>query len=105
MRRSIQIKRKNYMAIKDLNTFLYTYFTLHQCQVNTETDGLLHVQLTEEMDKVLMNRPFYWHYIKQMDRKGEPMCLTLITDTNKSDEQGEIIHFGSPRLQQIMNDI
>src|SRR5699024_12279025 len=49
--------------------------------------------------------PFYWHYIKQMGRKGEPMHLTLITDTEKMDEEGEVIHFGSPRLQQIMEDL
>lgn len=98
--------RKNYMAIKDLHTFLHTYFTSHQCQVkDNETDGILHVQLTEKMDKVLMNRPFYWHYIKQMGRTGEPMDLTLITDTAKVEEEGEMIHFGSPRLQQVMNDL
>src|SRR5699024_5747615 len=38
-------------------------------------------------------------------RKGEPMHLTLITDTEKMDEEGEVIHFGSPRLQQIMEDL
>src|SRR5699024_4645748 len=93
------------MAIEDLNTFLNSYFTSHQCDVREDTEGILQVQLTEEMDKVLMNRPFYWHYIKQMGRVGEPMRLTLITDTDKMDEEGELIHFGSPRLQQIMNDL
>src|SRR5699024_12131541 len=81
------ITRKNYMAIKDLHAFLNTYFTSHQCQVNNETEGIIHVQLTEEMDKILMNRPFYWHYIKQMGRTGDPMHLTLITDTTKTEEE------------------
>lgn len=102
---NILMPRENYMAIKNLNTFLHTYFSAHQCQVTDNNDGILHVQLTEEMDKLLMNRPFYWHYIKQTGSQGEPMDLTLITDTDKSDEKGEMIHFGSPRLQQIMNEL
>lgn len=93
------------MAIKDLNTFLYTYFSSHHCVVEHETKGILHVRLTEKMDKQLMNRPFYWHYIKQMGRVGEPMQLTFITDLEKADHEGEVIHFGSPRLQQIMEHL
>lgn len=93
------------MAIHDLNAFLHDYFTSNQCQVNQKRSGVLHVQLTEEMDKILMNRPFYWHYIKQMGFSGEPFELTLITDPDKADEDGEVIHFGSPRLQQIMKHL
>jgi len=66
-------------------------------------DGVLTVQLTETMDRALMNRPFYWHYIKKMGQAGEPQKLTLITNEKRRKEKGEFIHFGSPRLQQIMN--
>lgn len=93
------------MAITNLNTFLESYFIAHDCQIIDKMDGLLTVKLTEEMDKALMNRPFYWHYIKGTGNKGEPSQLTLITNPNKRDEQGEWIHFGSSRLQQIINHL
>ncbi|WP_163969986.1 YqhG family protein [Oceanobacillus halotolerans] len=93
------------MAIKDLKQFLETYFTAHHCTINEKEDGVFTVQLTEELDRALMNRPFYWHYVKKMGRPGQPMELTFITNPEKREQKGEWIHFGSPRLQQIMNHL
>ena len=90
------------MAITNLNQFLQDYFVSHRCKILENNDGILKIQLTEEMDQALMNRPFYWHYIKKIGQQGEPMDLTLITNPNKKDVKGEWIHFGSPRLQQII---
>src|SRR5699024_12295515 len=67
--------------------------------------GILSIQLSETMDRALMNRPFYWHYIKKMGQAGEPQTLTLITKQEKRHEKGEFIHFGSHRLQQILDYI
>jgi hypothetical protein len=92
------------MAI-NLNSFLEDYFTAHHCEILSNQDGVLKVQLNEKMDRALMNRPFYWHYIKKMGREGDPMPLTLITNQDSLEEQGERIHFGSPRLQQILNHL
>lgn len=89
------------MAIKNLDNFLYDYFSAHHCTISSDNEGVLRVQLTEEMDRALMNRPFYWHYIKKIGQPGQPMELTFITNHSKRDEKGEWIHFGSPRLQQI----
>lgn len=93
------------MKITNLHRFLHTYFKSHQCEIISDQDGVMTVKLTEEMDKALMNRPFYWHYIKSLGQEGEPMKLTLITNPNKREERGEWIHFGSPRLQQIMQHL
>ncbi|MEC5422268.1 YqhG family protein [Virgibacillus sp. C22-A2] len=93
------------MAITNLESFLQTYFKAHHCTFINKDEGLLTVQLTEEMDKALMNRPFYWHYINNMGRSGDPMQLTLITNPDKRGEKGEWIHFGSPRLQQIIKHL
>jgi hypothetical protein len=60
------------------------------------------VQLTVELDKVLMNRPFYWHYLEKTGGTPNPMMLTLVTGQQPApDGKGEFIHFGSPRLHQI----
>ncbi|MBY7143386.1 hypothetical protein KFZ56_10055 [Virgibacillus sp. NKC19-3] len=93
------------MAITNLHEFLQDYFTANQCELIFNEDGVLTVQLTEEMDRALMNRPFYWHYVKNTGYAGEPMKLTLITNPEKREEKGEWIHFGSPRLQQILNQL
>lgn len=93
------------MAITNLNHFLQDYFRYHKCDILENNDGVLKIQLTEEMDQALMNRPFYWHYIKKMGQKGDPLSLTLITNPNKQDVKGDWIHFGSPRLQQIINHL
>ncbi|MEN2766001.1 YqhG family protein [Ornithinibacillus xuwenensis] len=92
------------MAIHNLNRFLQSYFTAHHCHVANQ-NGVLKIQLTEEMDRALMNRPFYWHYVKKMGKNGDPMQLTLITNQDNTEEKGERIHFGSPRLQQIVNHL
>ncbi|MGY0693008.1 YqhG family protein [Virgibacillus sp. FSP13] len=93
------------MAIRDLNHFLTHYFTAHDCQITHNQNGVVTVQLNEKMDRALMNRPFYWHYIKKMGHDGDPMRLTLITNPDNQGEKGEWIHFGSPRLQQIFTHL
>lgn len=93
------------MAIENLNQFLVRYFAAHDCPILKNENGTLTVQLTEAMDKVLMNRPFYWHYMKKIGNTGEPKQLTLNANPEKQDEEGEQIHFGSPRLQQIFNHL
>lgn len=91
----------------DLSQFLRNYFQTKQCTILSNEEGQMQIQLTEEMDRELMNRPFYWHYIKKIGREGEPQILRLITDKDKAQakEPGEWIHFGSPRLHQIMNKL
>lgn len=53
----------------DLSDFLVNYFETKQCTILSKNEGQIHIQLNEEMDRELMNRPFYWHYIKKWDGK------------------------------------
>ena len=93
------------MKITNLHDFLQTYFLSHQCDIINSQDGMLTVQLNQQMDQALMNRPFYWHYVKSSGNIGEPAQLTFITNPDKRDQSGEWIHFGSPRLQQIFSHL
>lgn len=81
------------------------FFSAYQCKFLKKENGVIQVELTEELDRVLMNRPFYWHYIQSLGQKGEPMTLTLITNPEKREQKGEWIDIGSPRLQQIFNHV
>jgi Bacterial protein YqhG of unknown function len=91
------------MQQQEIHDFLLRYFQANNCELVDSSPSYMTVQLTEEMDKELMNRPFYWHYLEKTGGVPNPMKLTLITNQQQvpSDLKGENIHFGSPRLHQI----
>ncbi|WP_102345615.1 YqhG family protein [Bacillus sp. Marseille-P3661] len=91
------------MQQQDIHNFLYRYFVSNGCDIIEQSEGHLIAQLTVDLDKQLMNRPFYWHYVEKTGGQPQPMKLTLITDQNKAPNtvQGMNIHFGSPQLHQI----
>ncbi|KGP91943.1 hypothetical protein N780_16490 [Pontibacillus chungwhensis BH030062] len=89
------------MEQQALHSFLHRYFTANECSILEDRDGVMKVQLTEEQDEVLMNRPFYWNYVKRVNGKGIPMQVTFITNPNRREEKGEWLHFGSPRVHQM----
>ncbi|MRH43143.1 hypothetical protein GH741_10675 [Aquibacillus halophilus] len=93
------------MALENLHDFLTDYFTANQCDIIENYNGKLSIQLTDKMDELLMNRPFYWQYVKTLGYPGEPMKVSFITNPNRRDEEGEWVHFGSPRLHQIFNTL
>ncbi|WP_299087983.1 YqhG family protein [uncultured Metabacillus sp.] len=91
------------MQQEKIHSYLESFFTANSCEIIENEPGHLTVQLTIEMDKELMNRPFYWHYLEKTNGVPNPMKLTLITDQQKApaDLKGEVMHFGAPRLHQI----
>ncbi|AZB43559.1 hypothetical protein CEF21_15300 [Bacillus sp. FJAT-42376] len=91
------------MNQQEIHTLLERFFRANQCDISKKTPGALAIQLTVDLDKELMNRPFYWHYLEKTGGEPNPMSLTLLTDKDEvSEEQKtEFIHFGSPRLHQI----
>lgn len=90
------------MKQQEIHSYLNRFFTATGCEIEENTASYLTVQLTIDMDKALMNRPFYWHYVEKTGGIPAPKKLTLITNyQNAQDIAGEAIHFGSPRLHQI----
>jgi hypothetical protein len=91
------------MQQQDTHDFLERYFLANGCEIKENQPGYMTVQLTVDLDKELMNRPFYWHYLEKTGGMPNPIALTLIYDREKAPEnlKGETIHFGSPRLHQI----
>ncbi|WP_045517595.1 YqhG family protein [Neobacillus niacini] len=87
----------------EIHNFLVRYFQANECEITENGPGYLTVQLSIELDKELMNRPFYWHYLEKTGGAPNPMKLTFITNPQIAPEnlKGETIHFGSPRLHQI----
>ncbi|WP_108670819.1 YqhG family protein [Peribacillus acanthi] len=91
------------MQQHEIHQFLLQYFKSNACEIVENSSSYLIVQLTVDLDKALMNRPFYWHYLEKTGGTPNPMRLTLITNPAMAPEdlKGEVIHFGSPRLHQI----
>ncbi len=91
------------MFASQVHDYLYTFFKETNCEILSDEGHQLSVQLTIDIDKKIMNRPFYWQYIEKTNSEPNPAKLTLITDRTKVANQifGEIIHFGSARLNQI----
>lgn len=90
------------MKQQEIHSYLNQFFTANDCSIDEDTGKYMTVQLSIEMDKLLMNRPFYWHYIEKIGGEPNPQKLTLITDFSHSDDlKGDLMHFGSPRLHQI----
>ncbi|WP_312092230.1 YqhG family protein [Niallia sp.] len=91
------------MKQQEIHQFLERFFIANDCEITENKPGYLTVQLTIEMDKELMNRPFYWHYLEKTGGTPNPASLTLISDPKLAPEniKGELIHFGSPRLHQL----
>lgn len=93
------------MYPQQIHNYIQQFFIENDCPILTEQPHYLIIQLTEAMDKKIMNRPFYWQYIESTGGEAMPAQLTLITNNNELDHQitGEVIHFGSPRLAQLFH--
>lgn len=93
------------MQQPQVHDFLERYFEANDSPILDRNPGYLTVQLSIELDKLLMNRPFYWHYLEKTGGTPQPMKVTFVTEQTKvpDDVRGELIHFGSPRLRQLFD--
>lgn len=91
------------MFPQQVHRYSRDFFQQTDCTIIEEADHYLTVQLTIEMDKRIMNRPFYWKYVESTNGTPCPSTLTFITNQNKMNGSlnGEIVHFGSFRLNQL----
>lgn len=89
------------MEQKAIQHFLKRFFLSQRADILTDEKDLLEVRLTEALDKELMNRPFYWQYMKQTGQQPEPMTISFTTRNEQTKTRGESLHIGSPRIQQI----
>lgn len=93
------------MQQPQVHNFLERYFEANDSPIIENTSSYLQVQLSIELDKLLMNRPFYWHYLEKTGGEPNPMKVTFITDQNNApdDVKGEQIHFGAPSFTNCFN--
>ncbi|MCI3987647.1 YqhG family protein, partial [Bacillus vallismortis] len=82
----------------EVHDFLLSFFQSNSCPIVDQGSGYMTVQLTVEMDKQIMHRPFYWHWREKTGGDPKPMKINFITDkeTAPKDLDGEFIYFGAP---------
>lgn len=88
------------MQQQEILQYLKRFFLATGCKT-TVKDTTLFTTLTIDLDKKIMNRPFYWHYLEKIG--GNPSYTTLALTINKDNIEDELVHFGSPRLKQIFD--
>ncbi|KOS61326.1 YqhG family protein [Lysinibacillus agricola] len=91
------------MYPQQVHSYLRQFFTENDCCILGEDHHYLTVQLTVDIDKKIMNRPFYWQYVEATNGEPNPAQVTFITNQTVSAGSlyGEVIHFGSPRMNQL----
>ncbi|TDQ41670.1 YqhG family protein [Aureibacillus halotolerans] len=85
----------------DVQRITETFLLRAGAEMRPAPPGMLRVQLTEALDMAMMNRPFYWQYVRKTGGIPTPMELTLKLDAS-SPERGDLVHSGSPRFHQIL---
>ncbi|SEO30884.1 protein YqhG of unknown function [Amphibacillus marinus] len=92
------------MEIENLHNFLIDYFSDNKCEVDVDQQAI-HVQLTDEMDEKLMNRPFYWQYVKKLNQVGQPMKVSFTTQFELASKDVQYIYLGTERFKTICLDV
>ncbi|SFP22681.1 YqhG family protein [Salibacterium halotolerans] len=86
----------------ELLQYIHRYFETNGALIQHCSNNSIQIKLTEALDRELMNRPFYWHYVKKTGGTPEPMTLTFFTEQAEDQaKKGEWLHVGTPRLHQI----
>ncbi|MGL4521815.1 MAG: YqhG family protein [Bacilli bacterium] len=92
------------MKQSEILDYLIRFFTANGCAITQHNRTDFSVLLTVAMDKELMNRPFYWHYLEKTNGTPKPATLSFTTKTDHQyspTDSVEYVHFGSPRLHAI----
>lgn len=94
-------KEKEQMDKHQFFTWMKEAFIASGCTIVKQNQTCATVQLTEDVDAVLMNRPFYWEYVKRLNQVGEPFTFSFTTDFNHSSKEVEYVHPTSFRFERF----
>lgn len=90
------------MIGEQVHQYLRTFFHTTNCDILEESESHVVVQLTADIDKRIMNRPFYWQFVESTKAEPNPLKVTFITNRELCQSiRGEYIHYGSMRMHQI----
>ncbi|WP_166786860.1 YqhG family protein [Jeotgalibacillus salarius] len=69
----------------------------------TESANKAAVQLSEQLDRKFMNRPFYWHYRDALNQSGDPLQIMLVDSPDTSNHKGFTqLNYDHPIFQSML---
>ncbi len=75
---SEQMRMIQSMQQHQVHDFLARYFEANDSPIARKPLWLFTIQLSIELDKLLMNRPFYWHYLEKTGGEYHSQCKLLL---------------------------
>ena len=65
------------MLPQQVHSYLHNFFQENNSRIISNDEHFMMIQLTADMDKRIMNRPYYWKYIESTDTKPIPSSINL----------------------------
>lgn len=93
------------MNQQQIYDYVEAYLQALDCEIVDKHPTYLSTQLTPEVDKHIMNRPYYWMFVERTGAQPQPAQLTFVFDNETVPEHinGELLKFGCWRLHQIFD--
>ncbi|MDR6224707.1 YqhG family protein [Desmospora profundinema] len=92
------------MEPNEVKAFTERYLEIYGCTLVERGEHYLQTRLSEEVDKDLVHRPFYWMYVEKMGLEPQASTLSFTFHADQAPEgmQSELLSFGSPRFSAIL---
>ena len=83
------------------------YLTLTHSKIHQESEQEMDVTFSEEADRALSRRPFYWAFVDRTGTPAQPMSYALHVASPPKSSEFAPFHIGypSPFLTDMINDI
>lgn len=88
------------MNTEQIEHFVMRYLESMECQVMEKTPVYVTVKLSEQADRALTNRPYYWGFVDRTGAEPETMRFTFVFDPAKlPPERGPVSYVTAPAGQ------
>ncbi|PTM58468.1 YqhG family protein [Desmospora activa] len=92
------------MEPSEVQAFTESYLHAYGCHIIEKEEHYLSTRLSQESDKDLVHRPFYWMYVDKMGLEPQTSTLSFCFNAEHAPEENrsELLTFGSPRFSAIL---
>lgn len=85
------------MNTEQISHYVMRYLEATQCHVMEKTPDYVTVKLSEQADRILTNRPYYWGFVDRTGAEAETMRFTFVFDpAHMPPEQTPVSYVTSP---------
>lgn len=88
------------MNTEQISHYVMRYLEATQCHVVEKTPVYVTVKLSEQADRILTNRPYYWGFVDRTGAESETMRFTFVFDPSRMPpERGPVSYVTAPAPQ------